>query len=320
MPDQVGDSPALVATLYVLRFQRDDLRTAETAPEQQRDDRSISLPTERVTVHASQQHFTFGRRKPIADATTKLGHTLDQADAGNELGAEQTGIGSLVSEAANGGEPDVYGGRGQKLRFQFHSIAEDDAPVQCESGFGTIPVDEFVHRVFVRASRLHRREAVKDGLLGLVQFGKGRPIERRDFLDGVRFISSGLRSRSSMFARQRSERCTDHRLLLMNRAVRASNRLRPQLSPSVTQALTVFVGQNESPRRFANYRPSLNCFHEKRCRKRRFTGRTQQTRATLLESDLGRLVGEPEHGRLREDRQGYLNERRCCALVLPMLD
>jgi hypothetical protein len=66
---EVDDCPVILAALYIAEFQSCDLRTAETATEQEPYHSRIALPTEGRKIEDRQQLLSLSCREPIADAT-----------------------------------------------------------------------------------------------------------------------------------------------------------------------------------------------------------------------------------------------------------
>ena len=62
---------------------------------------------------------------------------------------EKAGIGGFISEAPDGGQSHIDRGGREVLLFEKEPVPEDDRPVKCKAGFGTVPPDKFVDGVTV---------------------------------------------------------------------------------------------------------------------------------------------------------------------------
>ena len=83
-PDQVDDRPVILALLNVANVQRNDLRSTQRAAKEKRDDGAIAFLPKRVSGGSRKERFAFSGAQPVANAPTKLRHSLDTTDAGGK--------------------------------------------------------------------------------------------------------------------------------------------------------------------------------------------------------------------------------------------
>ena len=106
-PDEVNDCPVVFPLLNIANCQRDDLRPSQSTAEEKRDDRGVALLGKCFGGGSREELFTLCGAQPTANATSELGYSLHAPDAGDQFGAQQTGVGRLVGQAPHCSEPDV---------------------------------------------------------------------------------------------------------------------------------------------------------------------------------------------------------------------
>ena len=99
--------------------------------------------------------------QPIAGPEPELFDSFHTADSGSQLGAQQTRIGSFVSQATHGCKLLVDGVGGQMPRFEVHAIAYDHDAVEGQPWLGAVPRDELIDGILVNATRRLRSEAIE---------------------------------------------------------------------------------------------------------------------------------------------------------------
>jgi hypothetical protein len=134
----------ILPSLQVLDRKVCQLRSAKAAPEADRENASAAFATDRLDVGGVQQCFGLIRTQPIAQPDTEFLCSLHAANAGRQLGTQQTGISSLICQSPHGGQSQVNNGRSQVTGFQLQLVTEDDGPVEGQSGLRTVPSDEIV--------------------------------------------------------------------------------------------------------------------------------------------------------------------------------
>jgi hypothetical protein len=150
------------------------LRSAKAAPEADCENASAAFATDRLEVGGFHQCFGLIGTEPIAQPDAEFLGSLHAPNARRELGAEQAGIGGLISQSSHGGQSQVNRGRSQVTGFQLQLVTEDDGLVEGQSGLRTIPSDEIVDGKPVGTLRIGRTQSVQDGYLGVVQIGKAK--------------------------------------------------------------------------------------------------------------------------------------------------
>ena len=107
-PDQVNERSVILPFLNIANTQRNDLRSPQPTTEEKRDDGAIALLPKCFRGSGNERPALCGAQ-PVANAPAELRHPLDPSDARNQFWAQQSGIGRLIGQSADGGEPDVDG-------------------------------------------------------------------------------------------------------------------------------------------------------------------------------------------------------------------
>jgi hypothetical protein len=111
------------------------------------------------------------RRKPIRR------NPLHPTDTGRQLGTQETGVGRLVRDAPDGGQPKIDRGRRISALFEVNPVSKHDGAVKCETRLRTVPGDELANRGVVGSLATGGCQAVEDGCLGVFEV-----LERQDAL------------------------------------------------------------------------------------------------------------------------------------------
>jgi hypothetical protein len=69
-------------------------------------------------------------RQPGPEAHAQLLHALDATNTGSQIGAEKTGVGRFVCEAAHGAKTQIDCARGELTGFKMRAITQDHDPVE----------------------------------------------------------------------------------------------------------------------------------------------------------------------------------------------
>ena len=110
--DQVDDGPVLLSLLQMLHRQVNQFRPPQTATEQQRQHRKVSLAPDRASGRNAEKRFPLICGQPVSEPDPEFLGSLYSANAGGKLRAEQTTISSFVSEATNRSQTNIDRGRG----------------------------------------------------------------------------------------------------------------------------------------------------------------------------------------------------------------
>lgn len=86
-----------------------------------------------------------------------------------QIRAQDSAVGGLVYQPANGSQTKTHRPRGQAARFEVNAIPENDRPAEGEPGLRAVPVHELVNCVPVAALGVNRTEAVQNRRFRLVQ-------------------------------------------------------------------------------------------------------------------------------------------------------
>jgi hypothetical protein len=70
-------------------------------------------------------------------------------DTGRQFGTQEAGVGRLVRDAPDGGQPTIDRGRRISALFEVNPISKHDGAVKRETGLGTVPADELTNGVVV---------------------------------------------------------------------------------------------------------------------------------------------------------------------------
>src|SRR6266849_6897400 len=97
---------------------------------------------------------------------------LYPANAGCEIGAQQSRICCFICQPSYGCQPDVDGPCSQVTIFEIKSVTEDDRLVERQSRSGAIPSHKLIDRMPITALRFERSQAYDHGDLGMLQIGK----------------------------------------------------------------------------------------------------------------------------------------------------
>jgi hypothetical protein len=117
--DQVYDGPVLLSLLQVFHRQVNQFRPSQTTTEQQCQHRKVSLAPDRASGRNVEKRLSLLRSKPVSDPDSELFWTLNSANAGGKLWAEQTAISRFVRQAANRGKTYIDRGCGQVASFEL---------------------------------------------------------------------------------------------------------------------------------------------------------------------------------------------------------
>ena len=87
------------------------------------------------------------RRQPVSESHADTAHTLHPPNAGRQFRAEEAGVGCLVRNPPDGGQPEVDRRRSISPLLEVNPVSEHDGAVESEAGLRTIPSDELANGV-----------------------------------------------------------------------------------------------------------------------------------------------------------------------------
>jgi hypothetical protein len=169
LADQVGDDPVTSPGAELIRASVRGVRRAATrirSASRAWHGRVVRVALRRLLQRATSALF---RRQPVPEPHADASEPLYAADARSQFRTEETGIGSLVRDPANGREAQIdRGGRGVAL-LKVNAVAEDHRAVEREAGLRAVPSDELANGVLIGTLPTGRGEAVEDCGLGVFE-------------------------------------------------------------------------------------------------------------------------------------------------------
>src|SRR5215469_13997387 len=132
--NQINHGPVSLTHLDVVQLQTDQLRSSKATAKQHSQHRVVALGTHAVTTCSLEYFRTLLCAQPIAGPESELLDSFDTADPGSQLGTQQSGVSSFVSQATHGCQLLVDGVGGQMPRFQVHAIAHNHNAVKASRG------------------------------------------------------------------------------------------------------------------------------------------------------------------------------------------
>ena len=85
--------------------------------------------------------------QPISQTHTQLLDALDAADTSGQVGTQKTTVGGLIGKASHYAQTEVDRPRSELSRFEVTPISEHYCPIERETWFRTVPVNELVDGV-----------------------------------------------------------------------------------------------------------------------------------------------------------------------------
>jgi hypothetical protein len=105
--DQIDNRPVLIAPLKVADIQFRRLSSAQSATQQDPEQRPIAFALERIRVRNLPERLCLIGGEPVAQTNTEVLRPLNTPDAGGEILAEQSGIRGLVRKPTDGRKPAI---------------------------------------------------------------------------------------------------------------------------------------------------------------------------------------------------------------------
>ena len=119
LANQVDDGPMLLSLEQMLNRQVDQFRPPQTATEQQRQHRKVSLAPDRASGRNAEKRFSLSCGQPVSEPDPEFLRSLNPPNAGSQFRAEQSAIGSFAGEATNRGQTNIDRGCRQVASFQL---------------------------------------------------------------------------------------------------------------------------------------------------------------------------------------------------------
>ena len=135
LPYQIGNHPMFVSQLNRVAMQGQQLSSAQSAADQHPQHGIVSFTRQRIPSRTRQQSLALLNRKPVPDSDSEPAHSFDTADASGQFWAEQSGIGSLISDPSDSGQVEVDGGWCVLLLLEMDTIPQDDGAIECQAWF-----------------------------------------------------------------------------------------------------------------------------------------------------------------------------------------
>jgi hypothetical protein len=116
------------------------------APNQHRDHRAISQLARARGRRRLKKPPALLRRQPVPQAHADPSHSLHPSDTGHELTTQEAGVGRLVCDPPDRGEPKIDRGRRIFALFEVNPVSVHDGAVEREANSTG---DELANRVVV---------------------------------------------------------------------------------------------------------------------------------------------------------------------------
>src|SRR6267142_383660 len=104
LANQINNSPMLFALLEMIQSQRHGFMPPQAARERQCEQCSVTFSFQSLMIGCLPKCLALLRGQPIAEAHSQLLHAFNTANAGRQIGAEETAVGGLVCEPTHGTE------------------------------------------------------------------------------------------------------------------------------------------------------------------------------------------------------------------------
>jgi hypothetical protein len=101
LADHVNYRPVILPPLEVSNIQFCRLSPAQSAPQKDAEECSVSFTFERAGIRHLPERLCLIGGEPVAKTNAEALRPFDAADASSEIWAEQTGIGSFVRETSD---------------------------------------------------------------------------------------------------------------------------------------------------------------------------------------------------------------------------
>ena len=151
LADDIGNDPVLLALLDRLKVQRQQLCATQAATDQHHDHRVIPQLARGQRRRALEEPPALLRRQPVSEAHADAPHSFHSTDTRRQFGTQEAGIGRLVGDAPDGGQPKIDRGRRISALFEVNPVSKHDGAVEREARLRTVPGDELANRMVVGA-------------------------------------------------------------------------------------------------------------------------------------------------------------------------
>lgn len=102
LANQINDHPVILPALKMSDFQFCCLFPAQPATQKEPEQSPVSLALQRIRVRHLPERSCLVGGEPVTESDAEILRPFDPTDAGSEIGAEQSGIGSFICEAPDG--------------------------------------------------------------------------------------------------------------------------------------------------------------------------------------------------------------------------
>ena len=146
LSNQVNNGPVIFSLLEMIHTEVDEFGSPQSATEQDRQHRTVALPSNLFYVWCVQERLSLVCGKPISPLERPPSCSFDSTNTSRQLWAKESYVGCFVRETANGSQPEVNRGQSQMAALEFQSISENNGLTEGEPGLGAVPCDEIINR------------------------------------------------------------------------------------------------------------------------------------------------------------------------------
>jgi hypothetical protein len=149
LADEIDNSPLLLPTLQALERKFRKLTAAQTTPEQDGQDRSITLSSESLSVGYLPERGRLARCKPVTQTRAQLADTFNAMDAGGQVRTQQPGVSCLVSKPSHSSHSHVNRPGREAALLQVKAISQNHCFVEGQSWLRTVPCNELIDGMLI---------------------------------------------------------------------------------------------------------------------------------------------------------------------------
>ena len=119
------------------RLQGQQLGAPQAAADQHRDHRVVPQLARGRRRRGLEQPPALLRRQPVSEAHADPPHALHPTNTGGQLGTQQPGVGGLVRDASDRGQPQIDRGRRISALFEVNAVSEHHGAIEREARLRT---------------------------------------------------------------------------------------------------------------------------------------------------------------------------------------
>src|SRR6266571_4527200 len=101
LANQVGDHPVLLTDLKIFKSESNQFGASQTASNEQRQNRSITLASQAVSLRFREQGSGLFDGQPVSDPSAQTFCTFDATDSGRQLGTQKPCICCFMCESSH---------------------------------------------------------------------------------------------------------------------------------------------------------------------------------------------------------------------------